>query len=148
MKLLFFVGLSFLSSLSFASEQNFNGTYSVTSYTWCNGPSEGPAVGCWPYGWQGVDLGKLTAIKIESLGSISYFTLRDSSGKTWSSNFAICPNGHEPCNAAYSKDLKTLTIKFGDFNNRLEIKIEDNEVSLFPWAGAQSSYLVFEFSKN
>lgn len=125
----------FLTSHAFASSP-FEGTYTVSKYTWCNGPAEGSTVGCWPYGWKQVDLGKLVEIKIESLQNVNYITLKDASGKTWYSNFT----------PTYSAEA--LDIKLGDVNNSLEINIKDKELSLVVWSGAQSSYLILDFSKN
>lgn len=134
MKLLCLIIL-FFTSQSFAASP-FDGTYTVNKYTWCNGPSEGSTVGCWPYGWKQVNLGKLVEIKIESLQNVNYLTLRDSSGNTWYSNFTA------------KSSPESFDIKFGDINNSLEISIKDKELSLMVWSGAQSSYLVLDFSKN
>lgn len=134
----FFVMCLFLSSGVFASDNSFKGNYVVKNYTWCNGPAEGSSVGCWPYGWQRINLGKLVQIQINSIQNVNYITFTDSEGGSWSSNF----------NPNYSTDGKTITIKLGDTDNSLEITIDDNEISLMVFSGAQFSYLVMNYSKS
>lgn len=132
-----------------ASPSDLEGKYAVKQYTWCNGPLGSSTAGCWQYGWNRVSLIKLKDVVIDRIQNIFYLTLNDLNGQTWSSNFIICnANNQTTCNAKYSNGNKTLTIKFGDIDNSLTLVIENSEISLFVWAGVQSSYITFDFIKN
>jgi hypothetical protein len=147
----------FTATFGYAGDlSQYNGTHSVTEYSWCHGPLSQTTPGaCSYFGWHQVDLDSIVAFEFSFTDESKFIKIVDTNGNSWGRNLLECveyPLSPGQCHVTITERPENgYSIHFTDLpphasqNQSMIMGLNSDEFSIF---GPDNALMIFKVSKN